>query len=173
MAITQRHSDSLNVFLSTEQFDKVTEHLSNLAEKLRITAVILVDSSGRTISQKVRDSTKIDMTVLSTLAASSYAAAKEMAKILGEKSNFKMMLLEGNQYNMHIAHVSTDYFLVVVFEPGIALGMVRLFTKKTTAQLIPILTRREEGSIKLNRLIDQRFQSLLGDELDRSLTELP
>lgn len=164
--------DSVDTILSTKQFEEISECLSNLAFKLRITSVLLVDSAGQVISQNMQTSKKLDSTLISTLTANSYAAAKEMAKILGEDSNFKMVLHEGTVHNIFVASANRDYFLVVIFETGVALGMVRLFMKKTIAQLLPVLSRIEDPEIKMNQVFDQRFQSLLGEELDRSFKDL-
>ncbi len=171
MEIPGRAHDVAQTILSKEQFEEVSDCLSNLAEKLRVTATFLVNSGGRIIAKKVLSPWKVDSTLLSTLAAGSYAAAKEMARILGENSNFKMVLHEGESHNVFVASVNKDFFLIVIFESGVALGMVRLFTKKTIMQLLPILSKKNKGSVDMNQIFNRRFQSLLGEELDRSFKE--
>ena len=156
--------------LSKPQFEQVSGTLSALAAKLRVAAVLLVNSSGRVIAQNARSDWKGDITLLSTLAASSYAAANEMARILGEDDNFKMVLHEGRDHNIYVSSVTDHFFLIVVFEKGVALGMVRLFTKKTIEILGPVL-RRQDKRQNLSELLGGSFESLLSDELDRSLTE--
>ena len=171
MEIPDRTHNVAQMILSKEQFEEVSDCLSNLAKKLRVTATLLVNSGGRVIAQKVLNPSKIDPTLLSTLAASSYAAAREMARILGEDSNFKMVLHEGENHNVFVASVNKDFFLVVIFESGVALGMVRLFTKKTIMQLLPILSKKNQKSVEMNQIFNRRFQSLLGEELERSFKE--
>lgn len=171
MEATQRKKVTLSRVLSEKQYAEITECLSSLAQKLRITSVILVDSTGRVVSEKASQTGKIDTTLLSTLAANAYAAAREMARILGEKDNFKMVLHEGEKYNTFIAHAGGDFFLVIIFEPGVAMGMVRLFTKKTIARLAPIFAVQSDDSAEMNRVFDDRFESLLDEELDRTLKE--
>jgi len=173
METKEYHSDSIDTMLSREQFEDISECLSNLAEKLGVTAILLVNSSGQTVAQKVRSSWSLDSTILSTLTASSYAAAKEMARILGERSNFRMVLHEGEHHNVYVSSVNRDFSLIIIFETGVALGMVRLFAKKTIAQLLSVLPERGEGIDKINHLFDRRFQSLLGEELDRTLRDSP
>lgn len=167
-----RYKKAINGLLSSEQFKEISECLSNLAEKLRVSAVLLVNSSGEPVAQKVSSFWKGDTVLLSALTASSYSAAREMARILGENVNFKMVLHEGENHNIFISSISKDFFLIVIFQSGVALGMVRLFTKKTIEQLLPILIRRGEGNIRLDQIFDQQFQALLGEELDRSFKEL-
>ena len=83
----QPQKDTLSKILSEKQYAEITECLSGLAQKLRITAVILADSTGRVVSEKIAGQGSIDTTLLSALAANAYAAAQEMARILGEKDN--------------------------------------------------------------------------------------
>jgi predicted regulator of Ras-like GTPase activity (Roadblock/LC7/MglB family) len=172
METTEHRRDSVNTILSKQQFEEISDCLSKLAEKLQVTAVFLVDSAGRGIAQKVLKSWEGDSTLLSTLTASSYSATKEMARILGEQSNFKMVLHEGKHHNVYVSAVDGDHFLIVVFESRVALGMVRLFTKRTIAQLLPVLSEKGEGDFKMDQVFNQRFQSLLDEELDRSFKEL-
>ena len=159
----------LETALSKAQFAAVTEGLAQLSDKLRLTDVLLVDNSGRVMAHKTA-SDQSDQNALATLAAGSYSAMRELARRIGEKDNFKMVLHEGQSYNIFISAVGQEHFLVVISEKGVALGMVRLFTKRTTEELEPIL-RQSASESSLDQLFDNHFQSLLSDELDRSLKE--
>ncbi|MCK5145117.1 roadblock/LC7 domain-containing protein [bacterium] len=170
MTPSEYHRHTVETMLSKPQFEQVSTTLSSLADKLRVGAVMLANSSGRVIAKNVRKDFKGDITLLSTLAASSYAAANEMARILDEDDNFKMVLHEGRKHNIYVSSVSDHFFLIIVFEKGVALGMVRLFTRKTIELLTPILQRRDTRQ-NLSELLGGSFESLLNDELDRSLTE--
>jgi len=158
------------MILNKNQYQNVTECLTALAQKLRITGIFLVTSSGRIVTQKVHELWKSDSTLFSTLSASTFAAAREMAKLLGERHNFKMVLHEGEDLNVFISTVTSDFFLISVFEKGVALGMVRMLTKRTIEQL-----RRDLGTgnaeLNMENIFDRQFQSRLGEELDRSFNE--
>lgn len=169
--MTQHKHDALQRILTEKQHLAISECLAELGEKLRITAVVLVDCAGRVLSHKVQQEARFDLTLLSALTANTYLAAKELARILGEEDNFKMVLHEGTRYHTYVANVERDFFLVVVFEPGVALGMVRLFMKKTIGQLSPVLTKIEEEDGAIGQIIDERFERLLEQELDRTLKE--
>ena len=168
MEISNHSQDSENLILTQQQFEKITACLSGLAEKLNVNSVLLVNSAGQIMAQRMSKTWQSDSTILSTLAANSFAAAKEMARILGEVSNFRMVLYEGRHQNIMVSKINADFFLTVVFESGVAIGMVRLFTKKTIEQLLPILPQKKEGRIQIKQIFDNTFQRLLGDELDRT-----
>ena len=160
-----------NTFLTQKQFKTVNENLSQLAEKLNITAVLIVNSTGQLISDHYTRNVNIDKIQMTSITAGSYSAAKEIARIIGEKANFKMILHEGEQYNVFIATINHDYFLIVLFEKSVAVGMVRLFTKKTAEQLLPVLSEEGQNKIQMDQIFNQKFQTLLNDKLDRSFTE--
>ncbi len=166
------HSKNLsNQILTREQFEKITACLSSLAEKLRVNMILLINSSGQIVAKRVSSSWQGDSSVLSSLTANSYAASKEMARLLGEASNFRTVLYEGREQNMMISQINADFFLAVAFKKGVAIGMVRLFTKKTIEQLLPILIQKKEGRTEIKQIFDNQFQNLLGDALDRSFKE--
>ena len=162
----------LDAVLSKEQFDRLLSCLADLAAKLRLMAVLLVDGSGRILAQKMGEGWKeTRLEGLAALTAGSYSASNEMARLLGEGGRFKMVLHEGQKRNLFVCSVSPDFFLAVVFESGTALGMIRLFTKRTVEQLIPVLSETGQPAQDLGRVFDRSFETLLGEELDRSFTE--
>ena len=154
-----------NIIFSEPQFNEVSARLAELAAKLQVSALLLVNSSGQIIARKVRDIER-DSGTLATLAASTYSAGVEMARILGESANFKMVLHEGREKSIFISSVTPDFFLIVVFGRGVATGMVRLFTKKTIEALIPVVTGGPETDMRVETLIDREFQMLLNEKLD-------
>lgn len=170
MNFIDSHNINDHTVLTKEQYDQVVMLLSNLSDKLQVISMILLDSTGRIIAQKQSESYNQDSEVLATLAAGSAAAAKEMLRLLGENNHNKMILYEGNQINVYISVINDNYALIIAFDTGVALGMVRLITKKTIIDLQKILSL-DNQQIHMNKVFDRHFQSLLGDELDRSFKE--
>jgi predicted regulator of Ras-like GTPase activity (Roadblock/LC7/MglB family) len=163
---------AMDSVLSKEQFDRIFTCLADLAAKLRLMAVLLVDSSGRILTQRMGDGWKdTRLEGLAALAAGSFSASNEIARLLGEQGRFKMVLHEGQQRNIFVCSVGSNYFLAVVFESGTALGMIRLFTKKTIEALIPILTDDSGSMQDVGLVFDKKFETLLGDALDRSFID--
>jgi predicted regulator of Ras-like GTPase activity (Roadblock/LC7/MglB family) len=158
--------------LSKTQFERILGCLANLAAKLRLMAVLLVDGSGRILAQKMGEGWKdTRLEGLAALSAGSFSASNEMARLLGEAGRFKMVLHEGQKRNIFVCSVNSQFFLVVVFESGTAIGMIRLFTKKTVELILPILSESVDSNENLGRVFDRNFEALLGEELDRSLTD--
>lgn len=155
--------------ISKKQYDQILTCLTRLSTKLRPDAVFLVDDSGRILAEKISRTGKFDTTVLATLASGSYSAANEMSRQLGEKANVQMMLHEGKTQNVFMSSVTDNIFLVIIFETGVALGMVRLFAKRTLLQLQPILIQQPENQFET--LFDKHFEGLLNKKLDQSFLD--
>ena len=152
-----------------DQFAAIEECLSGLAEKLNVLAVLLIDGMGRVLAEKTIQASAVpNPETLGALATGSFAASREMARIIGE-TDFQMVLLEGKDRSCYITSVTGDAFLVVVFSTKTALGMVRLFTRRSVEQIKPILARRERRPEP--SFITPRFQSLLEDRLDHVFNE--
>ena len=166
----QHHN--LDSEMSYDQFQLVSNELMLLAKKLRVTGLLLVNSSGRILAHRIDDQIKhVDVSVLSTLIAGEYSASKEIADVLGEKNHYKMVLHEGDGYNVFVSTVVGDLFLIVIFKSGVALGMVRLLTRRTIDQLKPILIKKESQQKQSRSIISSDFQSMLDEELERAFNE--
>ena len=110
----------------------------------------------------------MNTTVLSALAASDFAATAEMAKLVGEDAKFKLLFHEGEKRNVYLSNVGDYFFLVVVFDVNVTLGLIRIYTKKAIQGLGQILEEEGDDTQTGKDIIDSDFSSLLGDALDET-----
>jgi predicted regulator of Ras-like GTPase activity (Roadblock/LC7/MglB family) len=120
---------SRQVILTAEQFDEITKVLTELAAKTKASTILLADISGQLITQR-GNTEDINTAILSALAASDFAATSEMAKLVGEDAKFKLLFHEGEKRNVYLSNIGDNFFLVVVFDVSVTLGLVRIYTKK-------------------------------------------
>ena len=166
MVQTRKLKDgSRQVILNSTQFDGISKILSELAAKTKASAILFADMSGQLISQR-GNTDEMNTTVLSALAASDFAATAEMAKLVGEDAKFKLLFHEGEKRNVYLSNVGDDFFLVVVFDVSVTLGLIRIYIKKAIQNLVSLFAS-DTGEITEN-IIDDDFSSLLGDALDES-----
>jgi predicted regulator of Ras-like GTPase activity (Roadblock/LC7/MglB family) len=165
MVQTKKLKDgSRQVILTGKQYDVITKVLSELATKTKASAILFADMSGQLISQ--RGSTEgMNTTVLSALAASDFAATSEMAKLVGEEAKFKLLFHEGEKRNVYLSNVGDNFFLVVVFDVSVTLGLIRIYTKKAIEDLNAALEDAGSGEDN-DSIIDSDFSTLLGNALD-------
>ncbi len=166
MVQTRKLKDgSRQVILNGKQYEAITKILSELATKTKASAILFADMSGQLISQRGKTE-DMNTTVLSALAASDFAATAEMAKLVGEEAKFKLLFHEGDKRNVYLSNVGDDFFLVVVFDVSVTLGLIRIYTKKAIEDLAnALLVNNEEED---NNMIDEDFSTLLGNALDDS-----
>ncbi len=157
---------SRQVILTAQQFDEITKVLSELAAKTKASTILLADMSGQLITQRGHTD-DINTAILSALAASDFAATSEMAKLVGEDAKFKLLFHEGEKRNVYLSNVGDNFFLVVVFDVSVTLGLVRIYTKKAIQNLLKIFRESEKGE-DASKIIDKDFTSMLGDILDES-----
>ena len=157
---------SRQIILTAKQFDEITKVLSELAAKTKASTILLADISGQLITQR-GNTDDINTAILSALAASDFAATSEMAKLVGEDAKFKLLFHEGEKRNVYLSNVGDNFFLVVVFDVSVTLGLVRIYTKKAIENLLYVFESSEAGD-DASSILDQDFSSMLGDMLDES-----
>jgi predicted regulator of Ras-like GTPase activity (Roadblock/LC7/MglB family) len=166
MVQTRKLKDgSRQIILNGKQYDVITKVLSELATKTKASAILFADMSGQLISQR-GNTDNMNTTVLSALAASDFAATSEMAKLVGEEAKFKLLFHEGERKNVYLSNVGDNFFLVVVFDVSVTLGLIRIYTKKAIEDLVTVLEDTSDDDKQDENIIDSDFSTLLGNALD-------
>ncbi|MFO0982762.1 MAG: roadblock/LC7 domain-containing protein [Planctomycetota bacterium] len=88
-------------------------------------SALLVDKNGHMITQ-VGEAQSFDQDTISALVAGSFAATKEMARLLGE-NEFSALYHQGQRDNIQLNLVDNRTILTVIFDEATTLGMVRLY----------------------------------------------
>ncbi|MCB0269591.1 MAG: roadblock/LC7 domain-containing protein, partial [Calditrichaeota bacterium] len=88
-------------------------------------------------------------------------------KLVGEDAKFKLLFHEGEKRNVYLSNVGDNFFLVVVFDVSVTLGLVRIYTKKAIQSLLNVFETTEPGE-DATTIMDSDFSSMLGDMLDES-----
>lgn len=156
--------------LPTQQLDEIERHLSRLYDKTGASCVLLIDISGQLIS--CQGSTEsVDLAGLAALAASDMAAVTEMARLVGERDQFKLILHEGENHNILISTVGGSFLLAIIFKTSVRIGLVRLFTKEAVTELLPVAEEFEATNGQVAQIVDTDFTTSLVSELERAFGE--
>ena len=83
---------------------------------------------------KEGESASYDLDTVSALVAGSFAATKQMAKLLGEEE-FSIMFHQGKKDNIQLTLVGERTILAVIFDDKTTLGMVRLYSSQVASKL--------------------------------------
>jgi predicted regulator of Ras-like GTPase activity (Roadblock/LC7/MglB family) len=136
-----------------ELIDKV------LAEFLRLSGskcALLIDKEGHLVT-KQGEVKSLNMDTISALVAGSFAATKEMAKLLGEE-HFSCLFHQGERDNIQLSLVGDRTLLTILFDDRTTVGMVRLYASETCKKLCQVFEttaqRQASGKDNLESLDD-------------------
>ncbi|HMS16028.1 MAG TPA: roadblock/LC7 domain-containing protein [Planctomycetota bacterium] len=122
---------------------------------------LLVDKEGHLVA-KMGSVKTFDTDTISALVAGSFAATREMARLLGEEE-FAVMFHQGERDNIQLNLVGDRTILTVIFDERTTVGMVRLYASEASRKLVEIFDRRAvEGD---------REEVKLGEDYGRSARE--
>ena len=145
-----------------DQIDKL------LAEFLRLSGAkcaLLIDKEGHLVTKRGELRT-IDIDTISALVAGSFAATKEMARLLGE-DEFTAMFHQGERDNIQLSLVGDRTLLTILFDDRTTVGMVRLYAGETAKKLAEIYVKvveRPKG--------DSGLGDAYGSEASKTLDKL-
>src|SRR3990172_3142352 len=141
------------LILSEELYNSVTEIIETLAKNTNANSVIFCESTGYPVTY-TGDIKSLDISVISSLAASNFSATAKMASLLGEKNSFKYLYHEGEYENLYISNVGFNFLLLIIFKVDVALGMIRIYTKKAIKSLGAVLQTARQDEKKSKDFID-------------------
>jgi predicted regulator of Ras-like GTPase activity (Roadblock/LC7/MglB family) len=128
-----------------EKIDKVMEEFLKLSQAK---CSLLVDKDGHMIT-RVGGDDGFDQDTISALVAGSFAATKEMAKLLGE-NEFSALYHQGERDNIQLSLVGNRTILTVMFDDSTTLGMIRLYVTETVAKLKEIFKEAKGNQFNTN-----------------------
>jgi predicted regulator of Ras-like GTPase activity (Roadblock/LC7/MglB family) len=147
-----------------EDIDVIGKTLTVFLKNANAQCALLVDKDGHLVTKEGASST-YDIDTISALVAGSFAATKQMAKLLGEEE-FALMFHQGKKDNIQLSLVGERTILAVIFDDRTTLGMVRLYSGQVSSKLgqvfQDILTRKSEGE-KISQEFGQAARGKLDD----------
>ncbi len=127
-----------SIVLHEAEFVRLKSILASTQKDLQADLVLLIDRSGQRIaSQGSKDD--IDQTALASLAAANIAATNGLAQVVGEPA-FSTLYHQGTRRSVHILDVARSLSLVLVFDQGLAPGMVRWKVRRAAVCLDEIFS---------------------------------
>jgi predicted regulator of Ras-like GTPase activity (Roadblock/LC7/MglB family) len=153
--------------INDRQLDRCDELLAKLKDVSGSSFLALISTSGQPITT-ASDDFHPETLSLASLAASSFAATQQLARILDE-SEFTLLFHEGRALNLHVSQVTDQVLLLVTFGPDTQVGKVRLYTKRAIEVLREIFETPQEDETPL---MDAGYESAAGDAVDDLFRDL-
>jgi predicted regulator of Ras-like GTPase activity (Roadblock/LC7/MglB family) len=153
---------------SETAFSKIALILTELLKRSQARLAVFADMNGYPIVH--RGDIKLQgLSTLTALAAGSFAASGEIARMINNESRFRFIYQEGGRFNAYTCSVGEDYFLIVLFEKHVALGLVRLLTHHALTRISRYLEELHQSTDQARNFIDLEFREALSNQLDQKL----
>jgi predicted regulator of Ras-like GTPase activity (Roadblock/LC7/MglB family) len=149
--------------ISDEQMKLIEAVLERLRAVSGSKFAALVSTSGQPIAISPRD-VQSDTLSLAALAASSFAATRQLAQILSERE-FTLLFHEGKEANLHVMQVTDHILLLITFGRETQVGRVRLYTSRALEVLKPALEGAENTGGE-ERLVNREFNREVDAAID-------
>jgi predicted regulator of Ras-like GTPase activity (Roadblock/LC7/MglB family) len=147
--------------LTAEDQMAIEARLADFLAKSEAQWSALVDKGGNLFAQS-GNTGSLDLSILSALAAGSFAATHELAKRLGE-SEFSALYHEGHGQHILMSALAHDCLLVTIFGERTNIGLVRFYAQQATVSLNELLQQAQAKEASMSPLtFDGDF--ILGDQ---------
>ena len=144
MTPTDKSLRDTRLIFYKDDVDSINAILDALLKQSAAKCALLVDKDGHMVT--CRGQTKsIDLDTISALVAGSFAATREMAKILGE-AEFSALFHQGKSDNIQLSLVGDRALLTAIFDESTTIGMVRLYAAEAAKRLASIFRRKESDA---------------------------
>jgi predicted regulator of Ras-like GTPase activity (Roadblock/LC7/MglB family) len=140
---TQRLREDRLVFYR-EEIARIDVVLKELIKLSGATCTLLIDKDGHLVSRTgtMKD---FDLDTIAALVAGSFAATREMARVLGE-DEFSVLFHQGVKGSIQLSLVGERTILAVIFNDQTTVGMVRLYTLEASNKLAELFKTLEGRS---------------------------
>jgi predicted regulator of Ras-like GTPase activity (Roadblock/LC7/MglB family) len=128
--------------LTAEDQMAIEQVLADFVKKSEAQWSAVVDKGGNLFAQN-GDTGTLDLSILSALAAGSFAATHELAKRLGE-SEFSALYHEGQGMHILMSALHSECLLVTIFGERTNIGLVRFYAQQATQSLNDVLKIAQE-----------------------------
>jgi predicted regulator of Ras-like GTPase activity (Roadblock/LC7/MglB family) len=129
---SQEMRDTRLVFYR-DDVDRINRVLEEFLKLSGAKSNILIDKEGHSVTQAGATSA-INVDTLSALVAASFAATREMARLLGE-DEFTILSHQGKSDHIQLTLIADRCIMCTMFDDKTTVGMVRLYATEASKKL--------------------------------------
>jgi predicted regulator of Ras-like GTPase activity (Roadblock/LC7/MglB family) len=159
---TDRRLRERRLIFYEDDVERINKGLENYQALSKSKCNILIDIEGHPVTQ-VGTTEGINLETISALVAASFAATKEVAKILGQ-DEFTTLTHQGKLESIQLTLVGERTILATIFDNNTTIGMVMFYTKELVEKLNVIF--KEIASRKRDVKFEEGFEDMAKDVLD-------
>ena len=140
MKTDQKLRDDRLVFYSSD-VQRFDGELDGFLELSGARTALLIDREGHLVTRR-GETVQSSLESISALIAGSFAATREMARLLGEP-HFTTLFHQGQRDSIQVALVGETALFATVFDGRTNLGLVRYYASETAQRLEGILSEMQ------------------------------
>ena len=144
--------------------ERLNAEIDTFLELSKARCVLLVDRDGHLVTRR-GESVRNHEETISALIAGSFAATREMARLLGE-NEFAILFHQGKRDSIQLQLIGERTLMAALFDGRTNLGMVRFYAQETGERIQAIL--EEVRSEDRDTGLGEEF----GEDVDNVLDEL-
>lgn len=140
--MTQNDSLRANRMVFYERdVERIDAELDAFLELSKARSAMLIDLEGHLVTRR-GETVRGSLESVAALAAGSFAATKEMARLLGEE-HFSTLFHQGSRDSIQLTLVGNRALFAIVFDERTNLGLVRFYAQETQGRLERLLASIE------------------------------
>ena len=124
--------------LRDDQGRALNRLLNRIAGQMEAEALLISDIGGNILAQEIRKEDESIQTI-AALAAGSFAATRELARMIGEPE-FLSVFHRGREQSIFMQSLASQFLVVAIVQKTTAQGLVKLCLEKIAPELEVILT---------------------------------
>jgi predicted regulator of Ras-like GTPase activity (Roadblock/LC7/MglB family) len=163
----KQNSNGKRLIFSESTFKRIGDILTELVKRSRANLCIFADMDGFPISHG-GSVDNVDISIICALAAGTFSATAAMAKESSGEKKFRFIYQEGERRNAYLCNVFDDYLMIVLFDKGVTLGLIRILTNQAISRLQELFDELKDEKSQVTQFLDVEFRTLLGKELDKT-----
>jgi predicted regulator of Ras-like GTPase activity (Roadblock/LC7/MglB family) len=144
---------------------RIDEEIDGLLDLSGSRCAFLIDRDGHLVTRR-GDAVQSSLESIAALVAGSFAATREMARLLGE-DEFSTLFHQGERESIQISLVGERALLAMVFDQRTNLGMVRYYAVESVRRLSEMLDEISRREAPSQSGLSSDFSSSAAAALDR------
>lgn len=165
MALMDQKLRSERLVFYEKDVARIDEEIDGLLELSGSRCAFLIDRDGHLVTRR-GDAVQSSLESIAALVAGSFAATREMARLLGE-DEFSTLFHQGERESIQISLVGERALLAMVFDQRTNLGMVRYYAVESVRRLTGILNEIDHREVAPTTGLASDFSSSAAAALDR------
>lgn len=148
-----------------KEIEELNSELDAFLELSKARSAMLIDREGHLVTRR-GEPIRSSLDSVSALIAGSFAATREMARLMGE-DEFSVLHHQGPNHSIQIQAVGDRTLMSVIFDDRTNLGLVRFYAQESVRRVQEILQKVKEGSRTRAANLDPGFSESAEAALDK------